>query len=135
MSKKSYKASLRIHSDILTCNDITNILQLNPVQTFNKGEKISSNGKMIRDSSMWVFDSNLREEDTLEKHIENILDSLDKVKENYFKLVDKANCDIFSFYSTSNGQGSIALSNEIIKRLNDYSLELIVDLYLTEEDD
>ena len=134
MNNKRSQVSLRIHSSILSCDIITKALGVEPTKCLDKGAKIHRNNAKIRERSMWILESQLPEEETLDKHIDKLLIRIDKMGDRFSSLLEQVDCDLFCFFSTENGQGSIGLDKLLLQKLAKYPLDIIIDLYLSEDD-
>ncbi len=129
---KKISVSLRILSDTLSVNEITNILGVDPTRIFEKGSLSSPRNpkSLTRNSSVWIFESKLHESEELEKHVDIILSFVEDHNEQFKTLVSKCEIDIYCGYFSDNGQGSIVFTSKLLKRLAPFSIDVIIDLYM-----
>lgn len=129
MGKKSY-VSLRIDSSILNSQEISKRLNLVPEKVLEKGEYLYKSDKK-RSETTWLYKNDFSKEKSLDKHLENILNTLEEKKEEFIGLSnDGCSFELFCFYSSDNGQGSVIFDNNLIKRLATWPFDVVIDLYL-----
>jgi len=116
-------------------NDIDFIfdsLNVRPTAVHLKGELRSERNPQSSkfEQSLWIYDSSLPDSSTLSEHITHIVNllelkqgALDKIRARITTM------DIFCMFSSEHGQGSAELDADILRRLADLRLNLIIDLY------
>lgn len=136
MDGKEARAALRITSTTRTAEDVSRLMRSAPTKSFNTDDLIVSrgaaNGK-LRQHSLWSLTANLPA-GSLEEQIDWLLNFLDTRTRELEMLRDECTVDLFCFYSSENGQGSIELSGATMKRLGDLGLDLTIDIYISESD-
>jgi hypothetical protein len=133
-SEPRAKACIRILSELPEIGFITKLMETAPSRYTIAGEKRSlrsvAAGK--HSHSTWILESILSEKSPLEKHILYLLPFLEKADSKLKCSRDKiCGVDIFCFYASASGQGSIELSSEILRRIALVDADLMFDLYLS----
>ncbi|MBA3711795.1 MAG: DUF4279 domain-containing protein [Pyrinomonadaceae bacterium] len=129
-SKRS-SATLRIHSQKIGIDEITDALKLQPSKTLMMGSKVDPNHpkSYVRPSNLWSLDSGLRPSRPLEEHIAKLVEVIEEKITVLMSMRKSCDMDIFCGFSSMHGQGSFALSHELLKRLTVLPIKIIVDLY------
>jgi len=137
MIKNNYdiSASLRISSKVLDVSDITNILDLKPKKTLNKGEIISFKSpiKRLRQESKCLYDSGLESDASLDEHLAKLTNLLEIYREQFVELLNDCSRDICCSYTTYSGQGGIALDHNLYPILNEFKVDIYLDLFSIED--
>jgi hypothetical protein len=137
MDGKEARAALRIMTTARRVDDISRLMNATPTKSFDVGDVIGSCGAMngkLRRHTLWSLSADLPATSTLEDQIDWLLNFLDAHLRELEILRPDCSLDLFCFYSSENGQGSIELSSATMKRLGNLGVDLIVDLYLSEPD-
>ena len=125
------KASLRIHSHVLSAEQISEILDLQP-DSFNvKGvRRVSDHPKsFIHPSHMWRLESDADQAEPLDQHISRLVDFIESREKEFNKLIDDCKFDIFCGYFANGWTGHVELSPNLLKRLTMIPIKIIVKLY------
>jgi len=131
MQIKSSGAVLRIVSENKSIDDISDSLNTRPTRCFIKGQLFSKrnpNSKK-RENNIWLLESGLKESESLELHIQQLI-SFIKEKQGAFKKL-KLDCEIeiMCSFSSGNGQGGFTLNHELLQELTESGIDLVVNLY------
>jgi hypothetical protein len=119
--------SIRIFSPNLSPEDVTRNLELTPDHTHHPGDYPRSNPKYSPyKHGMWLLNSKLPEEQSLESHLDNLLSILEP-KRAYINLL--AQDAMVDFYCVLYSQSGFQLSPQILKRIGDLSAIFGVVLY------
>ena len=95
-----HSASLRIFGDIDDPNEITKLLELNPKLSYKKGEKKTEKSKPYV-KSMWLYETDVSEDEQLEFHINALWDKIKNKKDELLKLKEKYTVDVFLGYQSN----------------------------------
>lgn len=129
MGKKSY-VSLRVDSSILNGQEISKRLNLVPERVLEKGEYLYKSNKK-RSETTWLYKNDFPKDKSLDEHLENILNTIEEKKAAFIDISNEGcQFELFCFYSSDNGQGSVILKNDLIKRLATWPFDVVIDLYL-----
>jgi hypothetical protein len=133
-SKKESLATLRICSTVITAKEIQNILNVVPDRSCEKGDLISKRSPKpsYMQHAMCLYESKLPDTEPMEAHLEKILLFIEKKMQQLKLLQQNCDIDIFCMYSTSNGQGGITVTKEVLQRLVQFPIDVTFDLYLSE---
>lgn len=128
-TNKKSTVSFRVSSQVLTCSEITKILEWDPTEQIDKGVPYSPlEPKNIRKESLWIYDSGWSEsmciEELLERMIKQVLD-----KKCAIRLLKDCYKDILCGYSTNNGQGGVLVEGRLMKELGDLGIDLEIAFY------
>ncbi len=128
-------ASLRIFSEFLTIEEITEILHLLPSDVRVKGtprnpRRPSSN---VWPYSVWKLDSGLAGSISFVEHFDTLLEKIEPARHALASLVDRCkHIDVFmGLFSegTSDEENSVAIDHQRIARLAQLPLDFIIDMY------
>ncbi len=126
------KATLRISSKCLTLDKLKQVLG-QPTKGHSIGDNISR-GNTKREFSYWGWELPPEKRVSLESHIGKLLKILDDKKESIDVIRDQIEIDIFCCLSSDNGQGGAIFSAGLIKLLELYNIDVVLDLYMDPED-
>jgi hypothetical protein len=131
MDEKWHQASLRILSRSLRCADITARLDATPTKCFEKGSGLreSQLSGPKREESLWIFESQLSNDKTLEQHINYLLEFIQRKTSPLAQLNGECELEIFCGFASGGGQGSVTLSSDLLKALTVIPIDLVLDLY------
>jgi len=132
MSEINTGASIRISTWESDLNFVSEALAIVPSRQHRIGDNRSprnpQSGKY--EESIWIYESPLPDNTELREHIDLVLSLLEarrvKMDAIHHRL---SGIDIFCKFSSENGQGSVELGVNILKRLADQGVDLIIDLY------
>lgn len=124
-------AVLRIISEKQSIDDISTILHTTPTKYFIKGQTYSKRNpnSRKRDENIWILKSGLNENESLDLHINYLLDFLKEKADVIKELKSECEIDIVCSFSSENGQGGFTLDHELLIELTKYEIDLVVNLY------
>lgn len=123
--------TLRIYSDTIIPEEITNILQVQPSESVTKGEVYGINSKKVRKINGWFLTSeSFVNSKDCRRHFDFLADKIMPIK-NKLKALQNKDCeiDISCFWSSENGQSGPTLSPKQLKKLAELELEIWFDIY------
>ncbi len=123
--------TLRIYSDNLNPEEISNFLKTKPSEIVIKGDIIGLKRKKIRNHHGWFLTTEgLVKSKDCRRHIDYLADKIITLKSN-LKELQKQGCeiDISCFWSSENGQGGPILAPKQLKKLAELELEIWFDIY------
>jgi hypothetical protein len=121
------QASLRIFSDTVTVQWITERLGIQPDIGGNAGEP--GGGTSVRRSTLWALKSGLTDEHPLNEHIQHLLGRLESRRDALAGVGEKCGMDIFAGAFADDGQMGETIPWQTLKALGQHSLDLTLDLY------
>lgn len=130
-SKLWHSAALRLQSSILTADEISNVMQLSPTDSFEKGTPYSQRNPMskIREQTLWIWESGCSQAESIELHLERVASLIESKHTELQKLLRTCLIDIFCGYSSEVGQGGFALNSSLLKRIASLDIDIIFDIY------
>ena len=125
-------ASLRISSNIISVEEITNIIGLSPTRFHIKGELMSKRNPKSQKhgSNLWILDSGLPDSNDIEKHLNKLGSLIESKLSELQSLEDKCEIDISCGTTFKSGQNTLLLSSEILKKISLLPLDLVFDVYI-----
>jgi hypothetical protein len=125
-------AVLRILSESMSIEDISAKINFQPTRCHIKGEPYSKRNpkSRIRGENIWILESCLTDQDTLEATIDYFLSFLKEREDVIKSLQEECVFDIYCAYSSSNGQGGFTLEHKMLKEFTMYPIDLSINLYL-----
>jgi hypothetical protein len=125
------QGSVRISSDILSPDDISALIRLQPTRTRRKGEPFMPKRprSAIVEINMWVLESGLGSEYSIPSHLDVCLRRLEERVAELSEITKVADIDVFLGFSSENGQGGVTLGREFLTRLWKLPVSLTLDLY------
>ena len=125
------RASLRIYTKGLSLSDVSDKFGYAYDFGHSEGDVISTKTAKQHTETMWGKNSTCSTSENLDTHVTELLDWLDKTKSVFHEVVSKINIkpNVFCFLSTENGQGGADISSKNMKRMSEYSLDLVLDVY------
>ncbi len=124
------QASLRIFSDSVTFEWISEQLELDPDHGGNAGEP--GPGTSIRRSTLWVLTSRLSSEHLLDEHIQHLLSRLQSRLVGLAAVAEECRMELFAGVFADDGQISETVPWETLRTLGDRHIDLDLDLYPAE---
>ncbi len=127
--EKWYRVSLRLMGDGLPMDEIEARLGLVPSHVGRKGEPNHRGWKHL--SNVWVWRYPAEPNVEFEVQIAGLLDVLEP-KVNALKEIlslPEVEGELFLGFSSSNGQGGALFSPELLRRIADCGLSVLLDLY------
>ena len=130
--KIDYRASIGIGSKVVSAEEITKILGLQPSESDEKGKPLSkgNNGK-LKSMPCWVLESDLENADSLEEHIEHLISIIESKESEFIFLSKDCRIEIYCgiFVQGEVQQGTFFLSPQMLKSLVKIPLDITVTLY------
>jgi uncharacterized protein DUF4279 len=132
MSDKTTKASLRIFSDERDIQFLSKAFGVIPSTQHLKGEPCSKRDLQSGafEQSVWIYESPLPDSSELHEHLTALLELLESRESAIESIRNRiTSVDIFCMFSSENGQGSAEMSADLLRRLANQRIDLIIDLY------
>jgi hypothetical protein len=122
------RASLVVHSDDLTPEEITNVLHVKPTASLKKGSSRTPASKPV-ESHTWSLECVVDRDVRIEHHIEWLLDQIEPRKQEFAALLAEGRCTarIQAAIADESGQYPLTLDAELLRRLT----AAPIDLWLT----
>ena len=135
IDKKWKTAALCIYSETLPSSEITKILGQKPTRRGERGELLipQNPDSKTREHSFWILESNVKDTQPLEKHLEKLLTFIASKRRKFCQLKDKCDMNITCALSMIGEQGSFGFHWEMLKQISDLQIDIIFDLYHEEE--
>jgi len=131
---KTSSLSLRIFSKSLSCIDISNALDWQPSEKFEKGELWGGRtNKRPREESLWIYNLDLDEKILITEQLKSLIDKMLDKKDNFQKIKDECQMDISCSYTTYNGQGGFTLEADLMRTFSSLNMDLSIDFYALDE--
>ena len=128
--EKWSRVSLRIFSDTLSPEQVTEALGLPPTKTHHKGDPVSPRYKMpLRRQHGWILTSPFGGHPDLAAHLRWLLDLIEPKLVALNQLRSTCKIDLFCGFSSGNGQGGFTLDGPLLTRLAKLELNFGLDLY------
>ncbi|SRR5579883_559086 len=130
-SQKWARGSIRIISESMTAQEISDAVGLQPTRMVEKGTQAQTrSGKgAIWTASTWLLDSGLPSTAPGEEHVETLVRILESREETIGQLAARCRIELFIGYSSDNGQGSLVFDHGILRRLAQLPVDIVLDLY------
>lgn len=124
-----YHASIRIFSEQLTIDKLVELIGINCDQKKEIGQPRGKGVKVVFKENIWILNSQVDSNKTLDLHIENLLLRIEAQQENIKKL--KNQCDVICQCVVEGDENPILnFSQKCIKGLEQIGAELDIDLYI-----
>lgn len=132
---KHTSALLRIASKTRRVEEISNILNVEPTESFDKGDIISvrSPNPSFRKEALWLFDSNIPKTALLEEHINKLIDFIKSQTNELLKLKNDCDIELYCEYTSYNGQGGFVITHNIIRELAELPIDIVINVFLIDE--
>ena len=123
--------TLRLYSDSLFPQEITNFLGIEPSETIEKGiETNILTNEVINHNAWFLTSENIINSKDSRRHIDYIADKLLPIREKLKILTSQGTqIDICCFWFSENGQGGPTLSPPQLSKLGELGIELWFDIY------
>lgn len=121
------RVSLRVSSEVVSLKELERLLG-RASSGHSKGDAFSRGSKK-RSQTVWILESSRSPRENMEEHINEILCFIDGKKPEFTYLGSTCSFNLFCMLSSENGQGGAVLSPQILSRVSDYNLELVLDVY------
>ena len=131
------RASLVIHSDSLTPDDIGEALGAQPTGSGLKGEPVGPRTPKPRKTSFWAMDANLSDDARIEEQIRTLLDFVDSHEGPLTRLVNShgAHIRIDASVSDESGQYPMTFDASTLQRLAKVPLALWLTAWMDSPSD
>jgi Domain of unknown function (DUF4279) len=137
-NEKWYSVAFRILSDTIEPDKISSILGLQSTFEGKKGELYGGKpGRARYDVNLWGYSLEVDDSIPFEEQIPKLLDVIEKRNESYRRLMSTSETygELVLGYSSQNGQGGAYLPSELLKRITNLELDIIINLYPPTDDD
>jgi hypothetical protein len=126
-----YKASLRIHSDVLSAEQISELLNMQPDGFNVKGTKaVPDHPKsFVYPSHMWRLESDADETEPLDQHISRLVDFIESRGDTFKKLSADCKLDMYCGFFANDWIGHVELTPDLLKRLTVIPIKVVIRLY------
>ena len=130
-------ASLRVHSETLSPDDISTTLGKTPTSIGEKGALMSPGNPAShrRETSLWLLESDLPRSVELEDHIAHLLTFIEAHSVQFSRIRAHCETDIFCGFFSHQSQGHFYLDVKLMNRLVALNADLVFDIYGTSEKD
>jgi hypothetical protein len=130
------RVSLRVYGELLDPETLTEGFGVKPSQEYRRGDIISRRRPdATRPQGMWLLDSVLAADASIEEQIGHILDRLPDSVSLWESLTGNYNRDLFCGILISQQVSGISLSSSVIRRIADRGLDVHTDLMVENDDD
>jgi len=136
--EKWASVSLRLFGDQLPVADVSSRLDLPAYRVGRKGEHLHGNPRYaIHKTNLWLWSVTSMHKVALENQLVLTLDVLETRLIRLKELLQEtgANAELFIGFGSGNGQGGVAISPSVLKRLAALGLPLQFDLYPPDVDE
>ena len=120
--------------DDITPEVITQILDIQPVQVYIKGQKTRPNLALINEQNGWRMTSGLDEYTSFEEQMNSLLDILEQKHELLKPLCDKYICEfscaLFIAKSRKESTPWVHLNSRYNRFIKELNIEFDIDIYL-----
>jgi hypothetical protein len=101
-----------------------------PSKCFEKGTLLSPRNpnSQRRESALWILESKSLETDRLEKHITELLEFVESKASELTALSSQCLYDVFCGFSPEEGQHSVILKADLLRRLEVVPVDLVIDI-------
>jgi hypothetical protein len=131
VSQKWARGTIRISSEVLTPQEITGVLGLQPSKALEKGARaiVDNPRSAILTHAVWLLESGLPSASSLEAHIEALLDMVEGRADALEQLAKTCDIEFFLGFSSDNGQGGFTIEHDVLARIAELPIDLSLDLY------
>lgn len=130
--KRWFRASLRISSETLRPEGISEKLCLTPTRTHAKGEPRGRHADPawpVWAQSLWLLESPLGDDCAAEQHLKWLVETVEPKLSALRELSKTHRVDLFCAFSSESGQGGFTLDASILQRISRLEIPLTLDLY------
>jgi len=131
VKRNENKVYFRLHDFEGEPDEITKKLLLNPTNSWKKGDVIPNRkGDIRRKQSTWELMSSRDVGDSIEDHLESLLNQIEKNQAVFKQMIKKYSSELsIVMYLYDDFNPGINLKPNIIKRIADLELEIDFDIY------
>lgn len=121
----------RVSSSRLSVAEITRVLNSEPTSAQDKGEPKSKRApeRGVRDFSVWLMESGVGDDKPLNEHLAALLPFIESHAEEIRSLSKDCTVDLVCGFSSGNGQGGFVLEHDVLKKIGEAGLDIVLDLY------
>ncbi len=137
-NEKWFRVSLRLMGDLLPVDEIQSKLQIEPSSIGKKGSHIRDNPNHAKyETNGWVYRHASDSTVPFEIQIADLLAMLESKKSVLGDItsIPEVKAQLFLGFGSGNGQGRAYFSPEILRRIVDLELAVLLDLYLPDIDE
>lgn len=130
-SGKWARGAIRIFSDTMMPDTITQKLGLQPTEVYEKGARAQTRSSHPATwvTSVWLMDSGLPKASALEAHVESLLGKLEAHEEALREIAHDNPVELFLGFSAANGQGGFTFEHDLLVRLAQLPIDITLDLH------
>lgn len=131
--KNKYMVSLAVRNFECLPGEITNLLGIEPTEILKKGEfRIVGKKKprkMLNKVSYWELASKLPVNESIENHLESLLNVIKPYRQNFIKVAEKYSLEFIcvSYYYEANP--GVSLENKLLREIAELKAKLYFDIY------
>jgi uncharacterized protein DUF4279 len=89
----------------------------------------------VRDFSVWLLESGLGDDKPLNEHLAALLPFIESHSEEIRTLSRDCTVDLVCAFSSGNGQGGFVLEHDVLRKIGEAGLDIVLDLYPPERED
>lgn len=121
--------TLRVQSEVLLPEEISQILQISSTKSHCKGEKMSSKNPLSEnyEANLWLLE--FEEKDSFDELFVEVSNFLAKNQDSLLTLSERCNIDLFCGYSPKESQDSFFLNHETLRKIANIPIDIIFDVY------
>lgn len=121
--------TLRIQSEVLLTEEISQVLQMSPTKSYSKGERMSSRNPLsaVYEGNLWLLE--FEEKDSLDELFVEVGDFIQKNQNSLLTLAEKCSLDLFCGYSPKESQDSFFLDHKTLWKISGVPVDIIFDVY------
>lgn len=124
-------ASLRICSDNVTLEQISQQLRAQPSQSHKLGDPVNRRRPLGLHFKrhVWILDSSIASKEPVKEHLNELMLFIEDRAQEVLQLLPNCDFDIVCAYAPSGEQGSFVMPASLVKRLGAFPVNLVVDVY------
>ena len=128
--EKWFEAALRISGENLSIEETTAKLGIEPTDVLRKGERRRGKYAICREN-VWTWRITEDSSEPFEQQFERSLPIIERRTKELRAIASAADVEAYWFlgFSSGNGQGMATFSPQLLARLSELGLELVLDLY------
>lgn len=129
------KAFIKIHDFECGIDEISDTLEIQPTDSWLKGELIPNRkGNIRRKQSTWEYESTVPISEPIEKHINSLLDTFKSKTEILKEFSHTYYTELtLVIYEYESGNTGLIIEKEVIEKISELGLTLDIDIYVLQE--
>jgi uncharacterized protein DUF4279 len=131
MSEKWSRASLRLVSEVLPPDAISDALGTEFDHSYRLGDQVSPKNSpwVLRNKHGCFLESGLPSDQPLPDHLISLAGKIRPFAMKLVNIRDRVDADVFCGFASSNGQGGFTLTPDLLASFVEWNLPLTLDLY------